>query len=95
MNKFLQSVAFNLGFIVGVLLFIGINFYSLSINYRGCIDCFGESGFPFLWMDQGWFLQRILWLGLIADVLFGIISSFVMGLIFYSLWSKLLAPKLK
>jgi hypothetical protein len=95
MNKFFRETAFNIGFTIGILLFIGLNFYSLDANYGRCIDCFGESGFPFSWMDRGWFLQRILWFGLIADILFALFFSFLLGLIFNFVWSKMSARRFK
>ncbi|CAN5850268.1 hypothetical protein BH20ACI4_BH20ACI4_12710 [soil metagenome] len=91
MSKIFQNTTFILGFVFGILLFIGLNFYSLSANHRGYIDGFGESGFPFSWMDSGWFLQRIFWFGLIADILFAIIFSFILGSIFKFVWSKISA----
>ncbi len=94
MSKFFRETTFNIGFTIGILLFIGLNFYSLDANYGGCIDCFGESGFPFSWMDRGWFLQRILWFGLIVDILITIISSFILGLVFRFVWLKIAPQKL-
>ncbi len=83
MNKFFQI----LGFCTGIILFIGLNFYSLNANYGGWDD-FGAFGIPFLLMDSGWFLQRILWFGLIADILIAIIFSFILGFVFEFVWSK-------
>ena len=89
MSRLFLETAFNLGFVIGILLFIAFNFYSLNANYGGYIDGFGESGFPFSWMDSGWFLQRILWVGLIADVLVATAFSFIVGLIFKNVWSRI------
>jgi len=89
MSKLFPETAFNLGFVIGILLFFAFNYYSLSANYSGRIDGFGESGFPFSWMDSGWFLQRILWIGLIANILVAATFSFIVGLIFKSIWSKI------
>ena len=60
MNKLIQEIAFISGCGIGILLFIGVNIYSLNANYGSCIDCFGKFGFPFSLMDSGWFLQRLL-----------------------------------
>lgn len=95
MSKLFQRNAFNLGFWVGILVFIGLNFYSLNANYGGCIDCYGKFGIPFPLMDSGLLLQRILWIGLIADILIALIFSFAVGLIFKFVWEKLMMKKLR
>ncbi|HQU82408.1 MAG TPA: hypothetical protein PKY59_04750 [Pyrinomonadaceae bacterium] len=94
MSKLFQNLYFILGIVLGFLIFVGLNFYSLTANYGNCIDCFGETGFPFTWMDRGWFLQNILWFGLVADAFFAVIFCFLIGLILKEIREKISARKL-
>ncbi len=94
MRKLFQDTAFGSGFMSGISLFIGLNIYSLAANYGECIDCYGRFGFHFPLEDSGNLLVNIMWFGLIADILFALIFSFVVGLIFKSIWSKIISRRL-
>lgn len=65
-----RQTAFICGFILGILLFIGLNIYSVALNYGGCIDCYGDFGFPFHFGDQRLFMALEIrnWSAFIADV---------------------------
>jgi hypothetical protein len=80
-----NSKASIIGFFCGVILVIGANLYDDS-NMDGsfCFDCFVSYGFPFrMWGTGGLVgITKIFWLGLIADILIGIIFSIGLGCVF-------------
>ena len=82
--------AYYLGLLSGIMLFIGLNWYSFEVNYEGW-DRYGKSGVPFPMKDGGNLFANIIWLGLIADIVFGLILSFATGLLFQLFWSKVSA----
>jgi di/tricarboxylate transporter len=83
-----QNKAFTFGFCCGILSFIALNIYSLSANYGGCLDCYGDFGIPFILGDSNIKFGQFIWSGLIADLIFAIISSFIIGLVFKLVWLK-------
>ena len=104
MKKLLQDKALVCGFLVGFSMCVIINLYTIIIfGNLGTVkdNGFGfgiyTMGFPFYWYEYitnlgtGW----ILYLGIVADILFALIFSFAIGLIFKFVWSKISARKLK
>lgn len=81
---------FILRFGVGILIFIGLNFFSLVINHGGCIDCYGDFGVPFTLAGSNFMLMNFIWTGLLADFIFAMICSFGIGFI----WTKINSKKL-
>lgn len=83
----LQSSTFVAGFIGGIALFIGVNVYSLFANYGGCLDCYGEFGFPFTLGDERVFKYGLFrWVGAIADIAIAVLFSFVLGYVLTLIW---------
>ncbi len=95
--KNFQKNAFSFGFYIGILFFIVLNIYSLAANYGGCIDCYGDFGIPFTLGDGDIKFGRFIWVGLIADILFALIASFIIGLVLKWAWLKFnsCSPSLK
>lgn len=99
MKDLVENKAFVFGFLFGILLFFLIG-GTIESRRRGttiCFDCVEEYGFPFTYLETGGFVSitKILWLGLIADVLIAITFSFLIGLIFKFIWSKFTSNELR
>ena len=99
-SKLFKNSGFTLGFSIGICLFAFLNYLSYIISYSkftnpGKIRFSGGSytaGFPFP------FYQAIIglpnsfyfdWIGLIVDILIAVAFSFILGLIFKFVWSKI------
>ena len=92
MSKLLKNKAFLVGFITGILIFAGINFYSFQPKYNPPTFDSGEtSGFPLSWYQSGTatIVSNKSWEYLIIDVLLAIIFSLILGLIFKFVWAKI------
>ena len=71
--------------------------FFLTMDYidhsgRGiCFDCGEKFGFPFRSLETGGqaFDSRIIWLGLIGNILIATLCSFLVGSAFKFLWVKL------
>ena len=75
--------AFNWGFICGMFLCVGLNVYSLVASYGGCLDCYGDFGFPFILGDERLFKYfQPSWLGLIGDIVFAVLFGTALGYVF-------------
>ncbi len=100
MNNLSESRAFNLGLWCGIVLFVVLNVLNYS-NSRDCSlnsqiyflsgdDCI--SGFPLFMYNRGLASPNgsyIIWVGLIGNILIALVFSFVLGLIFKFIWSKI------
>ena len=75
---------FNWGFVLGFLICVGLNIYSLFANYGGCIDCYRDFGFPFHFGDQLLFIALEIrhWPAFVADVGFALLCGTVTGFFF-------------
>ena len=99
MNELFKDNAFNIGFWSGISLFVVFNFLSYVIAHKpnnsgvNLVHGIDEIGFPFtLYIEGGEFpVNQIIWAGLIANFSVAIVFSFVIGLIFKFLWSKILS----
>lgn len=79
--------AFSVGFFTGLFLLIAVNMYGYNRMYEAeCFDCIQGFGFPFRLYESGTILhlERILWYGLIADVLVAISVGVGIGLLCHS-----------
>ncbi len=75
------------GFICGTAICFGLNYYSLAANYGGCLDCYGDFGFPFVLGDERLFKYlQPRWPGLIADIVFAFFFSTALGYMFSYIW---------
>ncbi len=92
MRKFYSNKAFKLGIFAGIFIYIFI--YSSNCpppkKYL-CFDCYETSGFPFASYESGTILHldRALWIGQIANILFAILFIFAFGLIANFIRSKI------
>jgi hypothetical protein len=79
--------SFLVGLAVGLVPFVCANVYGyLSMGSPGgaaCNDCSVSFGFPFpLWVEGGFVsVKRILWGGLLADLLIAVVVGVTLGLI--------------
>lgn len=99
MNNLIKGKLFNIGFSFGIILIILGNFYTLlTDNSRAiCFDCYKTWGFPFVMHESGTMLHlsNFIWSGVVANVFIAIFFSFIVGLIFKFIWSKLPEKQLK
>lgn len=86
------NTAFDLGFWIGILLFIGVNVYGFNENPARLDDI--SFGIPFSIQDGGYLFEDVIWLGLFGDILFAIFFSLILGLVFKFVWSKIFPPHL-
>ena len=80
----IRGKAFYIGLLIGLLLFVAANIYNYDqMLEQGCCDCIVSFGLPFKLYETGGFFgeTRILWDGLIADVLIAIPMSIGIGFI--------------
>lgn len=98
MNKFFSNKAFIYGIIVGILFFVIADVYSYQANHLTtiCFDCYESYGFPFARYESGTILHldQILWVGVIANISIALFSSFIVGLIFTFIQSKMSAKNI-
>jgi hypothetical protein len=76
--------AFIVGFVVGILVCFGLNIYSVFANYEGCIDCYGEFGFPIHFGNQKLFMALEIqwWPAFLFDVGFALVCGVAVGFFF-------------
>lgn len=92
MKTILHAKAFVLGFIIGIVFFLAVNYYHFNkMFWQLCFDCNQSFGIPFLWFESGtvFHIEQILWFGLIANILIAIAVSTILGLVFYVIAAKL------
>jgi hypothetical protein len=84
-----QGTAFTVGMVGGILLFIGLNFYSMSAHWRG-VDQWGTPGIPFPFINGTGNLFRVVSIaGLFADTAFALCVSFCIGVATKSVWKEI------
>jgi hypothetical protein len=77
--------ASTIGFISGLILIAGLNWYDYEqLKMVICDDCFLSFGVPFKMWGSGGFVgvTRFLWIGLIANILTWFIFSIGLGCVF-------------
>ncbi len=87
MKDLIRSKMFGLGFLIGIVVFILINvFYPTEINCSSTNLC-NYDGFPlasyrggYEEKDGGNYIGEILWIGLVGNLLFALMISFITGL---------------
>ncbi len=77
----MQTKIYAVSFLIVFALFIVANYYSFAQMKYPCIDCSAEFGFPFrIWIERGIVgVRRILWGGLLADLLIASCISMILG----------------
>lgn len=78
---------FIIGFVLGLVLFVGANIYSYHVAEPPCCDFFASFGFPLQVGTFGGYAgyTSLLLSGLIADTLIGLGASVVFGRVFAKL----------
>jgi len=80
----IRNKSFAFGFLAGAFIFLAMNFYSYEKMYdRECFDCFVRFGWPLRLYETGGFITvtRILWPGLITDILLAITAGIAIGIL--------------
>jgi hypothetical protein len=108
MSRMLKNKAFLLGFVGGIIFFVCFNIFLFLRST--CHHCVYFAGFPLKFYEEFkstiYFnpatresftedFRHFFEYNLIADVLFTIVFSFLIGLIFKFVWSKISARKMK
>lgn len=92
MNEIFKSNFFRVGFWFAFLTFILFNFF-LYVSENGVHDChvFHIVGFPFRFYQWGKFaaMEKTLWLGIIGNLIFGVLASFLCGLFRHWIMNKI------
>jgi putative flippase GtrA len=90
MRRLFGNRAFSVGCIVGFLFFVLTAEYIDKKNRPICFDCAERFGFPFAYLETGGqaFSERIVWSGLIADLLIAFAFSFIIGAVVNFIWSR-------
>jgi hypothetical protein len=106
LNKSFLINPFRLGFLSGVVIFIVIHLYNflVVINGESYVSSKGVSmhisyrfGLPFaIYEWSGYSTKSTFYLtGLLGDVFTVVVFSFLLGLIFKSIWSKISSRRVK
>ena len=101
MKNLVRNKLFLLGFCFGILLIAIFNFYTLILIPKKtigiCFDCYDSWGFPFVMYEWGTMLHlhQFRLVGVIANIIFTVVFSFIAGLIFRFIWSKFQEKSLK
>lgn len=99
MKNIASSKSFALGFCIGIILFIGANYYTHVQAYMDilCLDCVRKFGFPFYFYKTGSksHYEIILWTGLIIDIIVAILTCIGIGFVSYFIATKLQRMTLK
>lgn len=97
--KFFKNTAFNIGFVLGIVMFLFLQYYDhlrnvwweeklYQLSKEGLsIDIIWSWGLPFPMYYWG----QIFLIGIIGNIVVAIIFSFILGLIFKFVWSKIAA----
>ena len=87
----MRAKSFIVGLVVGLAPFVAANVYDYlrmgSTGSAACNDCSVSFGFPFpLWVEGGFVsVKRLLWGGLVADVLIAAAAGVILGLVLTTL----------
>ena len=89
-----KSKLFIIGFLSGLVIFAAINIYTYDDGLgrftnqngeraTGCFDCLKQFGWPYRLHQSGTILHidKLLWPGLIADILIALVASTGIGLL--------------
>lgn len=99
MKELIRNKSFVLGFIFGLIIIGLLNKFTADFSQVVTWHCYRELyGFPFLQYercDGDITYTHLYWLGVIGNILFAITFSFILGLIFKSIWSKFSSKNLK
>jgi hypothetical protein len=97
-NLFQNKVVFTIGFIFGLLLFAALNLFAIrQVLTNLCHHCFCRIGFPFAFYEGCVFRypERVLWIGLIADILIALAFSLATAFTFTFVRTRINFPSLR
>lgn len=99
MKNLIKNKAFVVGFLIGLLLVGLINKFTADFS-QITEECMYRHlyGFPFLQYESCDGLitvNHIFWFGFLGNILFALFSSFLTGLIFKFVWSKITSKNLR
>jgi len=66
------------GALFALPIFVIANFLSMAAKHQGCLDCYGDSGFPLYFVHWYWFGngEIISWMGFSIDIAFAAICGY-------------------
>jgi hypothetical protein len=95
MKKLIKHKIFIGAFLLTYFLFFAITIYVLEIKKSGFGVGSMNYGFPFTYYTSTCFGGDYSWFGLIGNILFAAILSFVSGLISTQYWLKFSSPEFR
>lgn len=91
MRTLTESIAFWIGFTIGIILSLTLNIIDYKEKYDGlCMDCDNDFGLPFKVFQSGSLIQpeKVLWFGFLADIIILGLLSVCLGFIAHLIWNK-------
>jgi hypothetical protein len=84
-----ERIAFAFGCVVSVTACVYLNWHSYLNAQCSIYDCYWTCGFPFALYEAGtWVgISRVLWLGLIADIVVALLVGLILARVFRYLWA--------
>jgi len=98
MKTLINSIAFWVGIVFGMILSIIICVIDYKIKFDGlCMDCDNDFGFPFRLYQSGNLIEstQIIWIGLLGNLIVYGFSSIIIGIAAYRFWTKNESKSLK
>jgi hypothetical protein len=98
MKNLIKNRAFQIGFCLSILAFLYLNLFSYINRYELVrLEITGPSwGYPlYLVTADGMWNSEIEIFGILFNLIFWLVCSFIIGLTFKLIWSKLSANKLR
>lgn len=92
MNNLIKHKIFIAAFLLTYFLFFVITIYILNLKTGGIGAGSMDYGFPFIYYSSHCFGGNYLLPGLIGNILFAAVLSFVVGLVSTHIWLKFLIP---
>src|SRR5215813_12128434 len=93
MKQLLKSKIFIGTFLLAYFSFFAITIFILEVKGKGYGEGHTEYGFPFTYYHTTCFSAFYSWSGLIGNILFATIISFISGFVSSYLWAKLSSPE--
>ncbi len=108
MKNLIKSKMFFVGFIIGAILFVALNLLSdsttsyyvhqygfpFSFHEWKLGDSISQVGNLPLYEYETIIVDRFIWIGFIGNIFVTVIFSFVVGLVFKFVWSKIVSRRL-
>lgn len=91
MKTLVKSRVYLVGFTIGLILFLVINFVDYKRKFDGlCMDCDNDFGLPFTIYQSGSFIHstQILWIALFINIIIFSSLGLALGVLYKLVWSK-------